>query len=363
MTRVFFVGTAVLVSVVASAAWGVDFRPTRYDDPAPGSCFAEDCSLREAVLAANANPGEDRILLSAGVYALTIVGADNTGFVGDLDITDAIEIVGAGATMSIISAAGLDDPALTVFGSSSRLVGLTVRDADRMGIVLAGGAHEIEECHVEGNGSGSTHHGVLVSAEATLTASRSSFVGNSGSGVHGNDSSGSILLSNVTATQNGARGFATSGSGGICLHCTLTDNGAAALATFNTASVTIASSILSGTCQLGPAVTSAGGNLESPGDTCGFGLPSDQVNVSVNALRIGPLADNGGPTPTRALLGGSFALSAASTCSATDQRGAPRPGGPCDAGAFELGPPAPLTPIFADGFDQGNAAAWSDEVP
>jgi TolB protein len=60
---------------------------------------------------------------------------------------------------------------------------------------------------------------------------------------------------------------------------------------------------------------------------------------------LGPLADNGGPTLTHALLPGSPAIDAiaAAGCSlAIDQRGAPRPAvrtsvdTPCDIGAFEL---------------------------
>lgn len=361
MIRVPFV--AVLTALAVRSAWGADFRPTRYDDPAPGSCFPEDCSLREAVLAANAAAGEDRVLLSAGVYTLTIVGDDDAGFLGDLDVTDAIEIIGPGATMTAISAPGLDDPVVSVWGTSSHLRGLAVRDADIHGVVLAGGAHEIEECHIVGNGSSSTHHGVTVAGGATLTASGSTFAGNAGAGVHGNNVAGSIVLTNVTAAQNGNRGFATSGDGGICLHCTLVDNDGGPMAAFNSASVTVASSILSGTCAVVGTLVSAGGNVESPGDTCGLALASDQVNVSAGALRLGSFGANGGPTPTRALLAGSFALGAAPTCSTTDQRGAPRPTGSCDSGAFELGPPDPPTPLFADGFDQGSAAAWSAVGP
>jgi hypothetical protein len=54
--------------------------------------------------------------------------------------------------------------------------------------------------------------------------------------------------------------------------------------------------------------------------------------------KLGPLADNGGPTPTHALIG-SPAIDAAdsSSCPSTDQRGAPRPSGlACDIGAYEL---------------------------
>jgi hypothetical protein len=56
--------------------------------------------------------------------------------------------------------------------------------------------------------------------------------------------------------------------------------------------------------------------------------------------KLGPLANNGGPTLTMALLPGSPAIDAGNTslAPATDQRGFPRPAGPAaDIGAFEYG--------------------------
>jgi CSLREA domain-containing protein len=72
-----------------------------------------------------------------------------------------------------------------------------------------------------------------------------------------------------------------------------------------------------------------------------------------DALRLGPLAHNGGPTETHALLSGSVAIDSAPDCDFrggvvdSDQRGAPRPWGPaCDVGAYEAGAPVPpLGPI------------------
>ena len=48
------------------------------------------------------------------------------------------------------------------------------------------------------------------------------------------------------------------------------------------------------------------------------------------------LADNGGPTPTHALLSGSVAVDTSGDCGLSDQRGFER-GSSCDSGAFELG--------------------------
>ncbi|MBW2381865.1 MAG: hypothetical protein JRG70_20435 [Deltaproteobacteria bacterium] len=88
-------------------------------------------------------------------------------------------------------------------------------------------------------------------------------------------------------------------------------------------------------------VTSNGYNIESPGNTCGFDeAKGDQVNVSADDLKLGELADNGGPTMTHALGDGSIAIDRipAVDCEVnTDQRGFPRDS-MCDVGAFEVQP-------------------------
>jgi CSLREA domain-containing protein len=147
---------------------------------------------------------------------------------------------------------------------------------------------------------------------------------------------------------------------------------------------TIKSSILAGNSQgncagVGP-FTSAGFNLESA-NTCGFTAAGDLTNTDP---KLGPLQDNGGPTPTRALPANSPAVDAGS-CSdvagnpvSTDQRGVARPqpaGGNCDIGAFELAqtgsggsgppPPPPPSPAVTGGApttQTSSAAALSGSV-
>jgi hypothetical protein len=80
---------------------------------------------------------------------------------------------------------------------------------------------------------------------------------------------------------------------------------------------------------------SAGHNLESHMG-CGFNnAVGDMQNTNPE---LGPLANNGGPTQTLALLSGGPAIDAGSdmACPPIDQRGISRPQGPhCDIGAFE----------------------------
>ncbi|MCB9420636.1 MAG: hypothetical protein H6667_12585 [Ardenticatenaceae bacterium] len=66
---------------------------------------------------------------------------------------------------------------------------------------------------------------------------------------------------------------------------------------------------------------------------------------------LGVLADNGGPTETRALSSGSPAIDAGNNlaCPATDQRGITRPqGGGCDIGAYELLVVLTVSPAMID---------------
>ena len=78
---------------------------------------------------------------------------------------------------------------------------------------------------------------------------------------------------------------------------------------------------------------SLGHNLASD-SSCPFGQRGDLP--STNPL-LGPLANNGGPTDTLALLSGSPAIHSAGSvgCPSTDQRGVPRLPGRCDIGAFQ----------------------------
>jgi hypothetical protein len=106
-------------------------------------------------------------------------------------------------------------------------------------------------------------------------------------------------------------------------------------------------------CSIVPAnsFTDLGNNLDD-GHQCIVVATSGDLH-DVPAV-LGPLQDNGGPTQTRALLGGSGAIGAgAPACTdvggqplTTDQRGLSR-GTPCDIGAFEGQPPAAATPTVA----------------
>jgi CSLREA domain-containing protein len=129
---------AGLTLVPARPAAAAEFVVTLPGDPAPGpACLAGgDCSLREAVLAANATAGPDLVRLPAGTFALSRVGAgEDAAAAGDLDVTDDLILAGAGSADTIVDGGALGDRILDVRGTSVRLEGLTITGGGR----LAGG--------------------------------------------------------------------------------------------------------------------------------------------------------------------------------------------------------------------------------
>ena len=118
------------------------------------------------------------------------------------------------------------------------------------------------------------------------------------------------------------------------------------------------------------ASTSAGGSVESPGDSCGFDQPTDlPARPSAGLL---PLRYGGGEPLTRmhlpTLLGPAVDLGGAiPACGTDDQRLFPRPADAdgdgearCDAGAAEL---QPTEVVFWDDFESGTTVRWSLVVP
>lgn len=93
-------------SPIARAA---NFNVDVTNDENDGSCDPGDCSLREAIIAANDNGEADTITLGSGTYILSLAGQDeDDGATGDLDINASLTIVGAGPTERIIDADGID---------------------------------------------------------------------------------------------------------------------------------------------------------------------------------------------------------------------------------------------------------------
>jgi uncharacterized repeat protein (TIGR01451 family) len=93
-------------------SYGANFNVSMTGDRVSGQCNPNDCSLREAIMAANADGEDSEIELGEGVFKLTLAGKDNdNGQTGDLDITDphVLTISGISAEKTIIDASDLGD--------------------------------------------------------------------------------------------------------------------------------------------------------------------------------------------------------------------------------------------------------------
>jgi hypothetical protein len=197
--------------------------------------------------------------------------------------------------------------------------------------------------------------GVYGFFNSTVNITRSTISGNISSDVAGGLRTlgnltvlNSTIHNNVSTAWHGGAAFITDGAATIT-NSTITGNsapggtaGGLMVATFGApVDVTVTNSIIADNgdydCQVeggaAAVLTSGGSNVFRDG-SCGP-VASDTVGVNP---QLDPLADNGGPTQTQALLPGSPAIDAANpaSCPAIDQRGVARPqGAGCDVGAFE----------------------------
>jgi CSLREA domain-containing protein len=399
--RLLFAALALAVTLLfvpagSQPAYAATYTVTKTDDTADGSCNS-DCSLREAVIAANSTPiVADTITLPAGTYMLTRAGAnEDAGSTGDLDITctsvgcstsAALTINGAGAGVTIIDAGGIDrvfDTAainvannVTPFNLSDLAVrngnpgsavggGVRVGNSDTVtltnvvvtnsssslngGGIYSTGNLTLTDSTVSDNFAGSTGGGIANAQPGIITISATTISGNgAGTGGGGLDNSSvtaaSATLANVTISGNTANtnggGIRNSGLGSAPIsvtNATIASNTAPSSSGLHNDtgdSATLKNTIMANTaatnCGGTTAVTDNGGNLDT-GTTCGFALSNADPNLA-------PLADNGGPTQTRALLAGSQAIDAGTACPPpfADQRGTTRPqGSACDIGAYE----------------------------
>lgn len=112
--RTHLAGALLYAGVAAVAGFALpsvadDFTVTTTSDRNNGACQGGDCSLREAIIAANLNPGADTITLPAGTFTLSIAGrGEEFADTGDLDITDSVTITGQGRDSTVIDGNGLD---------------------------------------------------------------------------------------------------------------------------------------------------------------------------------------------------------------------------------------------------------------
>lgn len=303
--------------------------------------------LTDTTLSGNAAAWSGGGLAVAGgataTLARSVVSGNSARYGGGIfaDAAATVALAGstvAGNTVDYTGASGYGGGVFAWDGAVLTLTDTTVSGNSAAGLQPAGG-------------------GVYAAGEGTAVAlRRSALSGNSaryGGGLRTIDGADAIL-ENSTVSGN----TATSWGGGIAItgsattlaltHSTVSANSAVSGGGLfvESAAVTLAGSIVAeqaagADCFDGGAstLTSGGHNIDSD-VTCGLIAATDQPGTDP---RLGPLAANGGPTETHALLGGSPALDripagtgGCGTAVATDQRGTVRPqNGKCDSGAYE----------------------------
>lgn len=316
-------------------------------------------SLRDAFAQASAAVEETEIVLAAGATYLLDDCAE-----GDLDHTGSqpLVITGNGATIEqtcaaerVIETGGdLRVDGATVTGGALAAGGLGGGiEADTAGVTLVGS-------RVTGN-AGGIGGGVgairVTLVDSTVDDNEATTVGG---GIWA-DQVADLTNSTVTGNRagNGGGGITVTNTSVVMLYATVAGNTAPSGANVQlqagsddlTSFASVIGEPIGGTdCAIDPgaATTSQGYNVETDG-SCGFGAAPGDVTGGF-AVDLGPLAANGGPTPTRVPEPGSFLLDlvecdAAPEPVVADQRGIARPQGQaCDVGAVEVEVLAPVDP-------------------
>ena len=213
------------------------------------------------------------------------------------------------------------------------------------GIATFEGDVIVDRSTINGNEAPFNSGGGIVTGAGSVTVSNSTISGNiannDGGGIKTFNGSVTVTDSTIAENQSIVGGGIAIDNNDFAFSPTLTisnsiianPNSQGDIQTFSQSGdlpTVVTSSLISNNdrTNLAPAPV---GSPDANGNFIGeFFAPIDPV--------LGPLADNGGPTQTHALLAGSPAIDAGDTTSTTDQRGEPRPnagGNGPDMGAFE----------------------------
>ena len=345
------------------------------------------CTLAIAIDSANAGSDQAGCTATGDTYGTndTITLADGTyTLTADLPvITTSVDVIGQSMTGTIIDGDAQTYSGLKVDGAglSSNLSDFTIQNMLNGGLNVDNGAAVIINRVIAQGNTASAGGGLVVTNGASVTLNESILQNNTADNAGGgfSNAGGTAVISNSTIYNNTGQ----FGGGGVLLfsgtttiiNTTIAGNIAAqgaGITSFSDPVATIINTTIYGNTADGAAggvtilqtsgsisfqntiiagntvsdcdgdgtitPTSNGGNLSS-GSSCTFLTePTDITGTAPLVASLTP-EDNGGPTPTIALLDGSPALNAgvATDAPSTDQRGQARPqGSGFDIGAYEL---------------------------
>jgi len=366
---------------------------TRTDDRNNASCVSGDCSLREAVNAANAAATNDTINFAIpagsagcalGVCTITLtrgeLAVNSVGTVGTLTITNSTGAsnllisgnnasrvfyinlgnlaisgvtitkgngIGTGPTNSGFNnfGGGIFNNSGTLNLTNSTVSGNTASNTGGGIYNFGGGTSTLTNSTVSGNMAGSGGGGGIANESGTTTLTNSTVSGNMSSFDGGIFNIGGTLnLTSVTVTQNKS-------TDATCTDCAggINNAGTANLKNTIVAGNTVANAASSpdfrGAVAAGSAYNLVGNGQGTTGVSNG---DANRNQVGVDPMLDPTLKLNGGTTPNHALLAGSPAIDKGNSFGlTTDQRGLTRPvdnpsitnatgGDGADIGAFEV---------------------------
>jgi len=241
----FCIGVATVVATTPAGA--VTYLVTKTTDTADGTCSDTDCSLREAVIAANSSAGADVVVVPSGVYELTRTSGSEDQQ-GDLDVGESVTIrvptratepavieTSLGVRLLEVGFPGLTGITATLrglvfqgggpesFGGAVHVVDGTmltlelceVRDSEASmggGIFFEPGAQgTLIDSIVSGNSATTLGGGIYAPSTGTLSLMRSAVQNNDSAGYGG----GLLALGTVTIAHSSVTGNAASHGGGL----------------------------------------------------------------------------------------------------------------------------------------------------
>ena len=273
------------------------------DDHDDGTCGTTDCTLREAINAANVAGGA--ITFDTTVFAskqtLTLTLGNLPTFISNVTVSGPTT-PGAGVTVK-----GKSAQTALIFQIQSGVVSLSDLSltTSNVAVTTTGGTTTVERCTV-------SNSVVCLYNTSSLTAQ------------------------NCTLNSNGGLdGVLSQGGTTNIRNCTVTGNNVG-IDSIQNSTVNVSNSLVVGNRN----------NVNGPINDEGFNI----LTGTAAQAGLGPLKDNGGPTQTFALLAGSPAIDMGSNALipagvTTDQRGAGFPrirGGVVDIGAYEVQNSAPV---------------------
>lgn len=236
-------GTDIGAAEIDRTQSGPTFMVTNPGDHDDGTCSFRDCTLREAIHAANNADGPNAIMMDPW-FLQYVNGISLNPALGTLIVTDSISITGPGARKLYVSGEGAVRVFEFISGTSS-VSGLTIASGAITGASFGvpgdgGGVFNtatltLTDCtfigneargggHTTAGGSGGSGNGGAVGNDGTLLLERCSFFQNRAFGGNGANNTAVFGRGGAGGTGNGGAVFNYSGATLTVNNCTFAGN-------------------------------------------------------------------------------------------------------------------------------------------